>query len=121
MATKFSIKQATVSSITNVDQNINFVVTFNTNPQYPKNIETYAFSVYRNQYNADIQNKLSKTVVGDIIDIDFSIKCKEYNGKYYTNLTPTDIRMIQHSKTNPRPVTPVAQSTQEDVGDEIPF
>ena len=42
---------------------------------------------YNNIYAIDIFNdKVEQPAVNDMVNVDFNIQCREYQGKYYTNL-----------------------------------
>lgn len=71
-------------------------------------------------------------IVGDIVDIDFDIESREYNGKYYTQVSAW--RIVKHTDGAETPVAPQSQqevqptvqpqatpTTQSDLESDLPF
>lgn len=78
--------------------------------------------VYQFQVSGKSLDTLSEDSVGCNAEISFNIRSREYNGKYYTNLTmwrmsyePKTGSPGSYSQTNEAPVSPVASD------DDLPF
>ena len=59
-------------------------------------------------------DRLNAVEVGDSIDIEFNLQCREHNGKYYTNL---DAWKVEKAGTPPPPTTPKV----DEESDDLPF
>lgn len=60
--------------------------------------------------------------VGQIVDVDYDIDCKEYKGKYYTNLSAWKVFADKDMADNTLAGGHVAEATEEEVDlDEPPF
>ena len=62
-------------------------------------------------FGEDKVNKLKEFKVGDSIEIEFNVQCREFKGKYYTNL---DAWKIDKAATDAMP-TPASDT------DDLPF
>ena len=79
---------------------------------------TYAFEIFGAEKIENF-NKYSK--VGSVIDVDFNIKCNEWNGKYYTSLDywkSFKSEGTEYQKPNSETQAP---QKVEDTGDDLPF
>jgi len=48
----------------------------------------YSFDLFKNAENLKhLENFLEFNKVGDAVEVEFNIDCREYQGKYYTNLS----------------------------------
>jgi hypothetical protein len=49
---------------------------------------TYLFNMYKNLDYADSVDKFVKyNKIGDLVTVEFNVNCREWEGKYFTNLT----------------------------------
>ena len=49
----------------------------------------------------NIENFIKFNKVGDSVEVEFNIQCKEYNGKYYTNLQMWRCEKVGQTETEP--------------------
>lgn len=89
-----------------------------TDGQYPK---TIAFQVV----NDNIDKFLKYNTEGQVVEVKFNIESKEYNGKYFTNVTAWSIRGNRENAPESTSATPsVAQAPPPPVegeNDVLPF
>ena len=75
----------------------------------------YSFDVFKNADNIQhLNNFIEYNKIGNEVEVEFNIQCKEYNGKYYTNL-----QMWKCSKVTEEP-TAVDMGDDSD-SDSLPF
>ncbi len=67
---------------------------------------------------------MGKLVVGNQLNIDFSVESREYNGRWYTDVKANIIDLIGGSApvgVPPAPMPPVELSEEGDVKEDLPF
>lgn len=80
-----------------------------TNEQY-NNI--FSFDLFKSgEHVKFVDNFPTYNKVGDIVEVEFNINCKEYNGKFYTNLGAWKVDKVGGS----------TQSTTEESTDDLAF
>ena len=83
------------------------VVTAYTDTDYPKKVAFVAWN--------KVADQLDQLRVGDVINIDFKVSSREWQGKYYTEVTVIDYSIIsQASETN-------NNSNAGEESDDLPF
>lgn len=79
----------------------------------------YSFEFFKNKDNAKyVENFGTECTVGDIVSVEFNIKCREYKDKYYTNLSAWKVN------TSEVEVEPNADQMGDDTegdDDNLPF
>jgi len=68
------------------------------------------------QHVSHLDNFLTYNTVGDNVEVEFNIKCKQYNGKYYTNL-----QMWRCEKVKELEAPTAAQMGDDTEDDDLPF
>jgi hypothetical protein len=80
------------------------------NSNYPKQVLFYAWN--------DTADKAMSIVEGSIVDVAFRLQSREYNGKYYSDITATDIRLVSAA---PQTASAPSVSAQPTGTDGLPF
>lgn len=97
---------------------------------------TYPKTIMMQVYGSDKVDSFvaGNYIVGDIVDIDFDIESREYNGRYYTQVSAW--RIAKHSEEaaadpTPQPAQPAAQAqvtaaptaatATTDIDNDLPF
>lgn len=85
-----------------------------TQEQYPK---TVCFTVFT---HVDILDGLGE---GQIVNINFSIESREYNGKWYHNINAFGVYPEKNNENanNGNTNKPIAEPEMEDDGNDLPF
>ena len=73
----------------------------------------YCFDVFGDE---KVENFTKFNKVGQDVDVEFNVKCNEWNGKYFTNLDAWKV-----FKADPTEEIPVMKGTDEDLEDMLPF
>jgi hypothetical protein len=83
------------------------------NSNYPKQVLFYAWN--------DTADKVMSVIEGSIVDVSLRLQSREYNGKYYSDITATDIKVVTPAvKTVSAPAVSAQPMKQDDFGD-LPF
>ena len=85
------------------------VFTGNTTEQYNP---LKAFTIFGVE---KVDNFLKYNKVGDVVDVSFNVECREYNGKYYTDLQAWKVFKADQQQQ------PQAQEVADNGNDELPF
>ena len=93
--------------------------------------ETFGDKQVENKYNFDCFNDLAKAVneyrrPGEFVKIKFTIRTREYNGRYYTSLSASEVSPIKQAEQAPKqPVQATVQQTNDaippETTDNLPF
>lgn len=59
---------------------------------------SFCFGIYRDAIKEQFSNR--ELCGGDYVEVKFSVKSKEYNGKYYTNLYVENIVLLRKGSRN---------------------
>lgn len=91
---------------------------FETEEQYPKTL-AIAF------FNANLE-EATKIPLGTTCKVKFDAKSREFNGKWYTDLTGFGIEAVGQQPTPQqndfdKPLPPINQPTEEEETDDLPF
>lgn len=97
---------------------------FETDDKYPKNVAI--------QFWNSLAESFEKVDIGSILNIEFRVESREYNGKYYTDVTATKIISVEQITYGPaktissvpkqEPVTPNPAVTDgHEVVNDLPF
>lgn len=71
--------------------------------------DTYAFATW-----GEVTKMVKELRLGQQVEVEFSIECREYNGKYYTNLSAKSVEVIAQPEEYP-------QNNTTQVIDDLPF
>ena len=76
----------------------------------------YAFSKMGDEH---VDNFIKYNKVGDLVDVQFSISSREYNGNYYTDLRAFRVDKVEAGK--PQKAEPQPQKAEPQQTDDLPF
>lgn len=96
-----------VQTISDKFKKVEFVI--ETSDQYPKLV---SFQVT----NDKIDNFLKFNKVGNLVEVKFNVESKEFNGKYFTNLTAWRVQNESAQQSDVKQAT-----TNEVEEDDLPF
>jgi len=83
------------------------------NTNYPKQVLFYAWN--------DVADKVMSVIEGSIVDVKLRLQSREYNGKYYSDITATDITVVSAAKATVSTPTVSAQGPSSNELDDLPF
>lgn len=64
----------------------------------------YSFDLFKSgEYISHVEKFNEYNKVGDTVEVEFNIQCKEYNGKHYTNLQCWRLEKDQQASQNNEP------------------
>ena len=73
----------------------------------------YSFELFKSGEHVKYVENFEPTV-GDIVSVEFNIKCREYQGKFYTNLSAWKVHTSEVD-------VPTAEQMSDDSDDDLPF
>jgi len=83
-----------------------------TNEQYNN---LYSFEMYKGAEHVEhIDNFIKYNKVGDQVSVEFNVRTNDYNGRFYTSLSPWRVDKIDQAQ-------PVQDSIVTDDTDDLPF
>jgi len=83
-----------------------------TNEQYNN---LYSFEMYKGAEHVEhIDNFIKYNKVGDQVSVEFNVRTNDYNGRFYTSLSPWKVDKLDQAQ-------PVQDSIVTDDTDELPF
>jgi len=83
-----------------------------TNEQYNN---LYSFEMYKGAEHVEhIDNFIKYNKVGDQVSVEFNVRTNDYNGRFYTSLSPWRVDKLDQAQ-------PVQDSIVTDDTDELPF
>lgn len=83
-----------------------------TNEQYNN---LYSFEMYKGaEHVQHIDNFIKYNKVGDQVSVEFNVRTSEYNGRFFSSLTPWRVDKIEQAQ-------PVQDSIVTDDTDDLPF
>ena len=91
-----------------------FVVT--NNDGFDGRENEYALSKFGDEH---VDNFVKFNKVGDLVEVQFSISSRAYNGKYYTDLRAFRVDHVKAEK--PKELAPKAKPSAEVLNDDLPF
>jgi len=101
-----------VETLTNGAKKLHFQI--DTKEKYDNII---SFNLYKGEEHLKhIENFTFNTHVGDMVEVEFNIKCREYNGKWYTNLDMWRIEKIDKAAHDE-----IVETLKEQADDDLPF
>ena len=91
---KVSIKIATIGKVEEGTTKAGkswkkLVFTGDTDSEYDS---LHAFEIFQGEGKDSLDKFLEFNKVGYSVDVSYNVKCREHNGKYYTNLSAWDVR-----------------------------
>lgn len=79
----------------------------------------YAFELFQGEGKENVDNFLKFNKEGDLVDVDFNVQCREWEGKYFTSLSAWKVFKSEaesdNGLNNPDP------NTGEVDEDDLPF
>lgn len=81
----------------------------------------YQFDIYKkSEYAEHVDNFVKYNKVGDKVEVEFNVSCREYQGKYYTNLQHWKSEKIEGSTSINALDNAILEPTVDEE-DELPF
>ena len=100
-----------IKTLENGAKVVNYIVDETNDKGY---VTKFNIGMYKgSEYAEHVENFVKYNKVGDEVEVEFTIRSTEYNGKIYNNLN--------HWKINKLGATPSAPVTSEAADDEMPF
>jgi predicted SnoaL-like aldol condensation-catalyzing enzyme len=79
----------------------------------------YTFGIFKKADKVEYIDKfVNYNNEGDLVTVEFNIRCSEYNGKYYTNLDAWQVKKIDEL---PKAETVTSQDHSPDRDSDLPF
>lgn len=94
--------------------------------QAPQQASFKLFSMTDEKYGNKVDHFIKRNAIGLFIEIEFKLKCNEYNGKYYNELTIWKVlgqenKVLASEPKIVKPKEPVVVPIALEGSDELPF